>query len=271
MAAKSFENPLMSHARMRAMFRALVEVRLLEQKAGRRGRSSSGVPRLLEACWVGTAIDLKHGDLASVAGMAGRTEYVRGVGLRQNARGATVAELRTMLKQEETTFRGSAADRLLCAVGSAMAVKAAGDHGIVMAYAGVEELTQVEWQRVLLAAGGELPLVVVATPSPLRRGKQAEVGGPEASPGAGLRKAGMRVPAIPMIPVDAGDVVAIYRVAQETTLRARVDSRTALIECVATGVDPVQRLQGQLVQKGICTEVWAKGVEAQFRATIARL
>ena len=59
--AKSYENPLIPHARMRALYRALVEVRVLGEHQPRAQR----VPKGLEACWVGTALDLKDGDLTS--------------------------------------------------------------------------------------------------------------------------------------------------------------------------------------------------------------
>ena len=71
-----------------------------------------------------------------------------------------------------------------------------------------------------------------------------------------------------MIPVDAGDVVAIYRVAQETIVRARAGGGAAVIEGVACGTDAVKLMGAQLVRKRICTEAWVQGVETHLSKLI---
>ena len=75
MGSKAFESPLISHARMRGLYRALVESRVL----GRKG----GWPKHFEACWVATALDLRDGDLTSDAQAAWLTNYVRALGARE--------------------------------------------------------------------------------------------------------------------------------------------------------------------------------------------
>src|SRR5665213_4086017 len=76
--SKAFENPLISHARMRAMYRALVETRALAPRLGRARR----LPRGLEACWVGTAIALEPGDLTSDQRGTAAIQHIRNVGQR---------------------------------------------------------------------------------------------------------------------------------------------------------------------------------------------
>jgi len=253
MGSKAFESPLISHVRMRAMYRALVEIRALA--ALRKDRGFRGA----EACWVGSAIDLKDGDLTSDEGgpnQAAMLDHVRAVGRRPTGGAATKAEIRLALKELAATkadgFPGNALERLLCAVGSAMALKAASGQGVVMAYAGRGELSTADWTRALAVMGQEgLPLVVVALP----------VADPHGDLEAISRKAVTRRElAVPVIPVDAGDVVAIYRVAQETIVRARAGGGAALIECVACGTDAVKLMGVQLVRKEICTERWVSGV-----------
>jgi hypothetical protein len=259
MGSKAFESPLISHARMRAMYRALVEIRGLAQQ--RKDRSYRGV----EACWVGTAIDLKDGDLTSDAGGSNddaMLEYARAVGRRPAGGAVKANEVRRMLKRlagvKAGAFPGSAAERLLCAVGEAMALKAAGGHGVAVAYVGHGEITAFEWRRALAVMGQVgLPLVVVALPG--------GVGDLDAI----AHKAAARPDlAVPVIPVDAGDVVAIYRVAQETIVRARAGGGAAVIEGVACGTDAVKLMGAQLVRKRICTEAWVQGVETHLSKLI---
>lgn len=242
MGSKAFESPLISHARMRGLYRGLVETRALGK--------ARGWPKGFEACWVGTALDLADGDLVNAGEAEWVATYVRALGTREAARGATRAEVRKARGGDAAEeFRGSSVDRMLCAVGQAMALKAAG-RGLVVGYVRSGEMKGADWERVVAAASGRaLPLIFVVTPG----GREREVG-----------KVG-----VPVIPVDAGDAVAIYRVAQESMVRARADGGLVVIECVDCGVDPVKLMGEQLVKKGICTERWVVGVEATFRKMVA--
>ncbi len=262
MGSKAFESPLISHARMRAMFRALVEVRGLAKVQKDKGF------RGVEACWVGTAIDLKAGDLTSDTGAASEAAtlgYVRAVGARAAGGAAKGADVRAVLKElakaQADAFPGSAAERVLCAVGEAMALQASGAGGVVMAYCGCAELSDGEWKRLLRVMGqGGLPLVVMVLPG---------VGGPEDLEALARKSVASVDRAVPVIPVDAGDVVAIYRVAQETMVRARADGGAAVIEGIACGTDAVKLMGGQLVKKGICTETWVSGVQNHYEGLLA--
>ena len=255
MGSKAFESPLISHVRMRALFRALVEVRGLAKSAKLRGF------RGVEACWVGTAIDLREGDLTSAPGLSeedAMLAHVRAVGVRPLAAGLSVVERRRVLASLEASLRGgpagvfagTAQERLLCAVGAGMALKAAAAGGVVLAYAGRGELKTAEWRRVFKLMGAQaLPVIVVVLPSASAKGElEAEAG--KAS--------------LPLIPVDAGDAVAIYRVAQETMVRARAGGGAAVIEGIDCGTDAVALLGSQLVRKQICTARWVEDVRAKF-------
>ena len=250
MGSKAFESPLISHARMRAMYRALVETRALSKR--------NGFPKGTEACWVGTAIDLKPGDLTSPGGRSALIDHVLRAGSREGARAANAADVKKTLraleaeKSSASGFAGTALERMLCAVGQAMALRSAAAKGVVLAYVGAGELKPAEWKRVFAAAAPDLPLIFVCLP-----GKPIDL---DKAIGA----------AVPVISVDAGDVVALYRVAQESIGRARAEGGIAVIECVAMGVDPVKMMRSQLVKKGICTEAWVDSVETSFRKLLAR-
>jgi hypothetical protein len=261
MGSKAFESPLIGHARMRAMYRALVEARALAARAKIRSR------RGVEACWVGTGIDLKEGDLTSDTGAAKEPallEHVRAVG-RRTAGGAVKASelkrtLRRLKEPNAEVFPGSAYERLLCAAGAGMALKAAGAQGVALAYAGIEELSGAEWKRLLTVIGQEgLPLVVMALPGESKVDLET----------LAAKAAGSVDAAVPVIPVDAGDAVAIYRVTQETLVRARAGGGAAAILGVKCGTDAVQLLGTQLVRKGICTQRWVDGVETHLTKLLA--
>ncbi len=253
MGSKAFESPLISHARMRALYRALVETRALGAAAGRRvgeARFEKG----LEACWVGVAVDLKDGDLTSESGGTALVEHVRRVGMREAAAAGEIRQALRGMADEKATFAGSAGERLLCAVGQAMALRAQGEKRVVVAYVRAGEVKAAEWRRVFAVAAGDLPLVIVCLPG---AGKGVDLD----------RLAGVEVP---VIPVDAGDVVALYRVAQESVGRARAEGGVVVIECVAMGVDPLKLMGGQLVKKGICTEAWVARVGSSVRTMVAK-
>ena len=254
-ASKSYENPLLGHARMRAMFRALVEARALSGQAGKK----QGLPRKLEACWVGTAIDLQQGDLISGLHAEAFGAFIRAVGTRKADRAATRTEFRQAAERASAakSFPGTASDAVCCAIGQARALGVSDGKQLVVAYAGVNELRATEWKRVLAVANeGVLPLVVVALP-PVQTATVVNLSG------IAEKVAGDR---IPVIPVDAGDAVALYRVMQETCVRARADGGIAVIECVRFGTDPVRLLGDQLKKKGICTERWIRKVEQDVQA-----
>lgn len=249
---KFYENPLLGHARMRAMYRALVETRALSEQAGKK----FGLPRKLEACWVGTAIDLGPGDLVSGLHAGVHIAFIRAVGTRKSDRAVRLTEFRRAAEAVRAAkpFSGAASDAVCCAVGQATALMVADGKQVTVVYAGVDALTPAEWKRVLTVANdGALPLVVVAIPVGASEGGVLDLSAVAAK---------VAEAKIPVIPVDAADVVALYRVMQETCLRARADGGVVVIECVRSGTDPVQMLATQLQKKGICTERWISRVTA---------
>ena len=263
MGSKAFESPLIGHARMRAMFRALVETRILSERAARTRNAIHLLPKGLEASWVGPVIDLKPGDLTSLPRASWLANYIRAIGVREAAKGASLGEVRMALKtfeaEKSISTRMMPFDRLVCATGMAIALKRLGAQGVVAAYVGASDLTPAEWRHFLsVAREGDLPLIVVATPA----ANAVDISGV-------VKRMGIN--AIPIVPVDAADAVALYRVAQETLVRARADGGVAIIECIDCGSDPIAILGAQLMKKKICTERWVEGVEPAFRATLARL
>ena len=240
MGAKTFENPLLSHARMRGLYRGLVEVRALKL-----------VPRGLEACWVAGAIELGVGDLVFSVGGERAADYVRALGGRRGKGAPKPRDVQRAKAREDKAFAGTAYEALLLAAGAAQALKA-GDRVALALIEG--EGSAAAWARGFrVTDAGELPLIALALP-----------GAGKVDWSAVGRRAGL-----PMVPVDAADAVGLYRVMQESLVRARADRRGVVIECVASGADPVKVLGGQLVAKQIATQAWLDGVGSEFKELLA--
>ncbi|ADW68408.1 dehydrogenase E1 component [Granulicella tundricola MP5ACTX9] len=239
MCAKSFENPLTPHKRLREIYAAMVETRVL----GKRLRK--GFAQGTEACWVGTAIGLidAEGDVVSAGKTGALVDYVVG------------AKLKAVLK-DQTSEAKTPAERLYFALGAASRMAAEGK--VLLAFVLAGDLPAVEWKRIFSEALRlELPIVFVVVPE-----KRSEPGLADVALKLGL----------PGIPVDASDAVAMYRVAQESIGRARAGGGPALIEGVvfpATG-DPIALLGRQLIAKGAATQAWIDKVEPRFRTKLPK-
>ena len=141
---------------------------------------------------------------------------------------------------------GVGADRLLAALGAANALRVQGARRLVLAYVAVDELSATAWRRVLgLAGGAELPVIFVVLP-----GSEAKRQGRLSDRAQGW--------GVPGMPVDAADAVALYRVVQESVLRARGGDGPALLECVRwrpagqeTRVDAIEAMRRLLILRGV--------------------
>jgi hypothetical protein len=242
------------------MFRALVETRLLSERASKTRNAIHLIPKGHEAAWVGPLIDLKPGDLTSLPRANWLATHIRSVGARPTASAASTRDLRNALAaftaEKSTRSTIPPIDRLLCSVGMAIALKSTSPQSVVTAYASAGDLSASEWKHVLeVASEGDLPLILVATPDP----KPVDIS-------TVVKRMGLKT--IPVIPVDAADAVALYRVAQETLVRARADGGVAVIECIDCGSDPITILGKQLVAKRICTPHWVTSVATHLRTKL---
>jgi TPP-dependent pyruvate/acetoin dehydrogenase alpha subunit len=268
------ENPLIPNKKLRQMFVAMTEMRLLDEhiagvqrgiKARRRLSSTKGQ----EACRVSTAIDLEAGDLVSDAQTGVAMELLGGArtdallqhvvkfGTEQAPEAARkgVAEAQDAARQ--LPWIEDAGDRLQMAMGAALAFKTLRQANLVLAYVRPAESSNGLWRKVLpLASALELPVIFVILP---------EASGKKKVDGAGSARERAREYGVPGIPVDASDAVALYRVAQEAIGRTRGGGGPVLVECVAyrlkkerkTSVaDPLVQMKEFLAGRKVCSEVW---------------
>ena len=153
---------------------------------------------------------------------------------------------------------GDAKERLQMALGAAAALKAQRGGRVLLIYVGAGEVSKKEWKRALSAAGKrELPVIFVVLPGVEEKSAKR----------AGELCGRSRGWGVPGFPVDGKDAIGMYRVMQESLLRARAGGGSVLIECVGFRLhgdkgsgheDPVERLGALMVQKGAATAEWIK-------------
>ncbi len=243
--APAWENPLIPNRRLRELYTAMVELRLLEKHRHPR-RSSVGA----EACRVSTALSLLPGDLASEATLSPATAFLRG------ARLSHLASATGQLPAVKDT-----AARLNLSIGAALASPGKGK--LVLAYVQPGELALREWKPILrLAATLNAPILIVVLPAIAKSpGQLSLVSSTCGTPG---------------IPVDAADAVALYRVVQESMLRIRAGGGPVLMECIPfqpTGqkslpADPILNMRESLLNRKLATESWFTSVQSRFEARL---
>jgi TPP-dependent pyruvate/acetoin dehydrogenase alpha subunit len=275
------ENPLVLNEKLRLMYRAMAEARVLDEHITKlqkrvKGRQRLDSTRGQEACRVSTAIDLGPGDLVSDSQVGVVMDLLAGE--RAGSLLKHVAELHTGKKKARAKVAGvygrlpwidDAGERLRMAMGAALSFKTLGRANVVVAYVRHGEVVKDVWRKLLgLAAKLELPIIFVILPAV----KGRKINGAASLSGKTARWG------VPGIPVDAGDAVALYRVAQESLGRTRGGDGPVLIECVefraaskgrGSRVDPLVQMKDFLLGRKVCTETWLKGAGDGLRRRIA--
>jgi acetoin:2,6-dichlorophenolindophenol oxidoreductase subunit alpha len=283
------ENPLVPNAKLRQMYLAMAEARVLDEYVARlrkrvKGvRGSKGRRRLdstldsirgQEACRVSTAMDLGPGDLVSDSQVGVVTDLLAGTKVSSLLK--RVAELQSgkKVKGAKTSERllpriDEAGERLRMAMGAALAFKTLRRTNVVVAYVRHGDVGKGDWRKVLELAGKlELPVIFVVLPA-----EKGERGDGVANLSTKTARWG-----VPGIPVDAGDAVALYRVAQESLGRTRAGDGPVLIECVAyrrespgggASGDPLVQMKKFLLGREVCTKAWLERTGEGMRRRIA--
>jgi hypothetical protein len=138
-----------------------------------------------------------------------------------------------------------------------MALQSTGQKGILLAFLFPNDLRKQAWTQILTAAvSGNLPAIFVVLPQ----------SAPSVDPAAIAHAC-----SLPAIPVDAGDPIAIYRVAQESITRARAGGGPALIagtffpaNSAFELTDPLFLLSSQLIARKVCTPRWLDKVNQRL-------
>jgi TPP-dependent pyruvate/acetoin dehydrogenase alpha subunit len=277
-----YENPLVPNEKLRQMYVAMAEARELDEHIARSQKRAKGRRRLdstrgQEACRVSTAIDLVPGDLVSDSQVGVVMNLLAGE--KVDALLKRVTEFHSGKKVKGTKKVGAsrrllpwiedAGERLRMALGAALSFKTLGTKNVVVAYVRQDEIAKGVWRQVLgLASKLELPVIFVVLPA----AKSAR------GVGVATLSDKARRYGVPGIPVDSGDAVALYRVAQESMGRTRGGDGPVLIECREFSVegkdgrapvDPLARMRGFLLGRKVCTGAWLEAAGDGLRGRIA--
>jgi TPP-dependent pyruvate/acetoin dehydrogenase alpha subunit len=272
------ENPLVPNEKLRQMYRAMAEARVLDEHIAKLQKRVKGRRRLesirgQEACRVSTAIDLGPGDLVSDSQVGVVMDLLAGE--KVSSLLTRVAGLHSGKKEKRSKAVGvngrlpwidDAGERLRMAMGAALSFKALGRANVVVAYVRGGEIAKGLWRKLLeFASRLELPIIFVVLPAGKTRNGVMNLSARTARWG------------VPGIPVDAGDAVALYRAAQESLGRTRGGDGPVLLECVefrvkgrrgSLPVDPLVQMKKFLLGRKVCTEAWLKGAGDGLRRRI---
>jgi len=289
------ENPLVPNKKLREMYVAMAEARVLDEHIVRLQkpvRSSKGVKNLKnpkglkgrqvdsirgqEACRVSTAIDLGPGDLVSdsqvgvvmdlLAGAKADSLLKRLSELSSGKKGAK--EGTAVVSGRLLPWMDDAGERLRMAMGAALSFKTLRRANVVVAYVRHGEVAKAVWRRLLeLASKLELPMIFVVLPAV--KGQRVN----------GMTNVSAKTArwGVPGISVDSGDAVALYRVAQESLGRTRGGDGPVLIECVelrgggksaGASVDPLVQMKEFLLSRKVGTKAWLEGAGSGLRKRI---
>ena len=276
------ENPLVPNKKLRQMYVAMVEARVLDEHILRLQKKVKVRRRLepirgQEACRVSTAIDLGQGDLVSDSQAGVVMDLIAGAKVDSLLK--RVAALHSGKKIKNAKAAGisarllpwieDAGERLRLAMGAALSFKTLGQANVMVAYVRHGEVARGVWRQALgLASKLELPVIFVVLPA---------VKGEKRNGMANLSAKTARW-GVPGIPVDATDAVALYRVAQESMGRTRGGDGPVLIECiqrrveskgVGASADPLEEMARFLVGRNVCTKAWLESAGEGLRRRIA--
>jgi len=269
-------NPLISDAKLKQLYSTMLQCRLLEERAHemRAGKGKAAPFPGAEATIAGTLLDLRRDDWLLPLHNDLLARFVKGMPLA-----SIFSELRqTDARRTPTTPKPAApahakdhspfhilpsapnpAAQLNLASGVALALQAQKTGNIVVAFSGDTSDSGKRWQEALRFAGKHcLPLLVLvhtkaAAKTASAKKKQAFVS---------------LLNELPVIPVDAGDLVAIYRVAYESIHKARHGGGPTLIHAISfprparskassrEAPGAIGKMEAYLAAKGLFSSAW---------------
>lgn len=267
------ESPLVPNARLRQIYTLMLQCRALHQRIGSlvaEGRVAAELlpPAGEEATLASTAAELRPGDALLCSRRDWLPAMLKGVPLAKITRWLLAGPGSRPRALSDGAYHLEALpsrpdSQLASALETAITHKRK-KNSLALAYIG-SEVSAAAWQQALEpAARRRLPVLFVCRTSTQQ---------PQPADLLALAHASQT----PHIYVDGGDALAVYRVAQEATGRARRKLGPTLIECrlesspPSTGAgtsslesDPFAAMERHLAAKGIFSPAWKQEVEAAF-------
>ncbi len=288
--------PLISDAKLKNLYAAMLRSRILDERARELRPSSERLSTAKadhgggEAVVAGTAIDLRRDDwlAPSRADLFGK--LLKGVPLQ-----AIVAELLRGDSVADSASHATVPWRILpnapdpaaqlnLAAGVALGLRDKPRGSVAMGFCGDIPPETPGWHEALaFAAQHCLPLLIVTEVKFPARTASANAKPPSGIPAKGKSSPRVlvegQVRGVPVIPVDAHDIVAIYRVAYESIHKARHGGGPTLIEATTlppnltgkpgTGSetkpsDATAKMEDYLAAKGLFSPSWKQKFVEDF-------
>jgi hypothetical protein len=241
------ENPLLPHRKLRELHALMLRARDLERKHARDRKSTTAREALLAA----TAMQLLPGDLLS----ARQDDLTAAQLAPQSTRSHPGRQPRTSTIPPIAEFPSRLA---LCAA-AAKGLQATGADAVLLSFtqAGASE---PGWQAALAwAHAAQLPLILACADPMFDR--PAGKSSPASLTFPAISRLARRIK-LPILTVDGEDAVAVYRVMQESVLRARTGGGPAIIWAILSppatasrklprAAQPVARLGSYLAARNI--------------------
>ena len=267
---------LISDEKFKQLYATLLRQRLLEQHlqlSGQLRGQISGAQlsghfaghRSQEAASTALVIDLEPEDTLILSSASHPTAFIKGMPLHTVSRHGQ-ADSHFHDTHLNVMTLGSSADKRLCvATGAALASKAGKKSAITVVFLDVESedaaaLLSRCREALEIASAHALPIIYVLN-------NEASVVPAGLSSGC------------PIITVDGNDVVAVYRVAQESIVRARQGGGPTLIESrpfhhagqslADAQDDTVMNMEKYLTGKSLFSDSWKQQLIAEFREELA--
>jgi pyruvate dehydrogenase E1 component alpha subunit len=155
-------------------------------------------------------------------------------------------------------FTSLSEDPFNVGTGIALAYKLQKKQGVVVALGNQEASLDGAREALKLAGSGKLPVVYV-----IKNSSEGAAYAPHLKAVSLLARAG----GFPGVIVDGQDVVAVWRVAQESVHRARNGGGPTLIDCRMDATrDPLAHMEHYLRKRSLWDEAWREKVEKTIRA-----
>ena len=236
--------------RLKKLYSAMLKCRMLEKALSTLERGCDLQPQH-EAVLAGAGIHLQPCDLVAPSFANCSGELLQGKALD-----AIFAGLHTSngkpgnLKSSPGTINYA----MSVATGMAWAMKLSNQASMTLSIVHNNDAAAGFWSEpVEFAVAHQLPIVfVISRPS---SGSPASV--------SELRSEAQHL--LPAITIDGNDVIAVYRVAEETTRRARQGLGPSLMECwVDPERDPLQFMEGYLAKRNLWSDEWKADLVREF-------
>jgi TPP-dependent pyruvate/acetoin dehydrogenase alpha subunit len=239
---------LIPEKRLIELYKAMLECRQLRQIA-----KVASPPLADEALNCGVLLHLDKNDLLVAAEAALPLRYLKGENLARLLKSST-PDSRCGFHPLPTA-KSSSAEQLYLAAGLAMAQKQHSPARVTIAFLNGEVCYGPEWESALrFIVAQQLGLIIVCDGAAKASRRSSAT---KEEPGS--RSAAKGLP--PVLQVDRGDCIGVYRVAQEAVTHARENSRSTIIRAFGpreigsidphASLDPIQRMEQYLASKAI--------------------